>query len=75
MAPYDSAARKTNPYWDEVLEILNGRHVSFPVSDRLGAARNLLNEAFESVMLKKRSPADGVSWAQRELVKIFKEEM
>ncbi|MGQ9631625.1 MAG: ABC transporter substrate-binding protein [bacterium] len=73
--PYDALARKNNPHWDIVLEILKGKHVSFPVSDRLGAARNLLNEAFESVMLKKRTPAEGVSWAQKELVKIFQEEM
>ena len=73
VAPYDAAARKGNPYWDIVLEILNGKQVAYPVSDKLGAAGKIITEAFESVMLDKRSVKDGAAWAQAEVVKLFKE--
>jgi ABC-type glycerol-3-phosphate transport system substrate-binding protein len=72
-APYDAAARKSNPYWDIVLEILNGKQVAYPVSDKLGAASKVITEAFESVMLDKRSVKDGAAFAQAEVVKLFKE--
>lgn len=73
-APYDAAAREKNPYWDEVLEILNGKQMSYPVSDKLGAAKSLISEAWESVMLEQRKPKEGADWAQEEVVKIFSEE-
>jgi ABC-type glycerol-3-phosphate transport system substrate-binding protein len=72
-APYDAAARKSNPYWDIVLEILNGKQVGYPVSEQLGAATKLVNEAFESVMLDKRTVKEAATWAQQEVVKLFKE--
>ena len=72
-APHDAAARKSNPYWDIVLEILNGKQATYPVSDKLGAASKVITEAFESVMLDKRSVKDGAAFAQAEVVKLFKE--
>lgn len=74
VAPYDAAARKGNPYWDVVLEILNGKQATYPVSDKLAGAQKISQEAFESIMLKKRTAAEGIKWAQDELVKVFKEE-
>ena len=72
-APFDAQARKSNPYWDIVLEILNGKQVTYPVSDKLLAVSKVINEAFESVMLEKRSVKEGAAFAQAEVVKLFSE--
>jgi ABC-type glycerol-3-phosphate transport system substrate-binding protein len=73
-APHDAKAREGNPYWDTVLEILNGNQASYPVSDVLGSANSVMGEAFESVMLDVRTPEEAVSWAQEEVEKVFGEE-
>ncbi len=72
-APYDEAARAGNPYWDIVLEILNGKQVSYPVSDKLTPYVKLMTEAFDSVMLQQRTPEEAANWAQEEVVKAFQE--
>jgi multiple sugar transport system substrate-binding protein len=70
-APYDAKAREENPYWEQVLEILNGPQVSFPVSEGLESAKNALAEAFEMVMLEQNSPEEALAWAQTEVSRIF----
>lgn len=72
-APYDAQAREVNPYWDQVLDILNGPQVSFPVSEALASVTATLSEAFESVMLEQRSPEDALAWAQDEVTALFAE--
>ena len=64
-------AREVNPYWDDALEVLNGKQVSLPVSDKLGAAQNILREAFERVMLEVDTVDAALSWAQGEVSAIF----
>jgi ABC-type glycerol-3-phosphate transport system substrate-binding protein len=71
MAPHDAKAREKNPYWDDALEVLNGKQVSLPVSDKLGAAQNILREAFERVMLEVDTVDAALSWAQGEVSGIF----
>ena len=70
-APNDADARKGNPYWDVVLEVLNGKQANWPVSGYMAAAQKVTTEAFESVMLGKRTPEEGVKFAQEEVVKAF----
>ena len=70
-APHDAKAREKNPYWDQALEVLNGKQVSLPVSDRIGPARNILREAFERVVLDVDSVSDALAWAQGEVTAIF----
>jgi ABC-type glycerol-3-phosphate transport system substrate-binding protein len=72
-APYDEQAREQNPYWDEVLEILNGTQVSFPVSAGLDSVKNVLAETFESVMLGQRTPEEALTWAQDEVISVFED--
>jgi multiple sugar transport system substrate-binding protein len=74
VAPHDAVARQGNPYWDIVLEVLEGQQASWPVSDKMIAAQAITTETFESVMLGQRTPEEGVAWAQEEVVKIFAEE-
>jgi ABC-type glycerol-3-phosphate transport system substrate-binding protein len=74
VAPHDAVARQGNPYWDIVLEVLEGQQASWPVSDKMIAAQAITTETFESVMLGQRTPEEGVAWAQEEVVKIFSEE-
>ena len=71
-APHDVAARKGNPFWDVVLEVLNGKQASWPVSDKMSAAQKVTTEMFESVVLDVRTPEEAVKWAQSEVVKVFK---
>jgi len=73
-APYDAKAREGNPYWDIVLEILNGKQASYPVTDKQAQFYSVINEAFESVMLEQRTPEEAVAWAQDEVVRIAQEE-
>jgi ABC-type glycerol-3-phosphate transport system substrate-binding protein len=73
-APHDAKARAGNPYWDIVLEILNGKHASYPVTDKQAQWDSVIGEAFESVMLGQRTPEAAVSWAQGEVVRIAEEE-
>jgi len=72
-APYDEAAREQNPYWDEVLEILNGTQVSVPVIAGLGSVNNVLREAFESVMLGQRTVEEALPWAQAEVINVLED--
>ena len=72
VAPYDVDARKANPFWDVVLEVLDGKQASWPVSGQMAAAQKVTTEAFESVMLGKRTPAEGVKFAQDEVAKAFR---
>lgn len=67
-APHDAQAREKNPYWDEVLAILNGNQVSVPVTAGLGSINNVLREAFESVMLGQRTAEEALPWAQAEVI-------
>lgn len=72
-APHDAAAREQNPYWDAVLEILNGTQVSVPVIAGLGSVNNVLREAFESVMLGQRTAEEALPWAQAEVINVLEE--
>ena len=74
MAPYDAAAREKNPYWDEVLEVLNGKHMSWPVSDKLGEAKRITSEAFGLIMLGESTIEEAADWAQEEVVSVFAED-
>lgn len=72
-APHDEAAREQNPYWDQVLEILNGPQVSMPVIGGLASVNSVLTEMFESVMLGQRTVEEALPWAQAEVINVLED--